>query len=284
MRTLLNSRCSYLRVSIYGRGIRCAVMISEQSDHGLNTKRRDRSIWRVSAALCVLLIIPVAMAWAWICYFAVYLGMAPDYWNSCLAISGIAAAYSLDRVLDLDPRLDDEAYAGWPMLLRLLFIIALALSLLCLWMSAASQWPIVCICAGLSVGNWLGKKITGAKTLFVTAAWTCACFFLPFVDLEVNARSLGCLLIWMPIFALSCVMCDIKDVSFDRLRRIRSLPVTMEVREARRFVMILLLFIVVVAVYAAYLELALRDGLPLATLDKDLLRAAKRSNIDIYLK
>jgi len=35
---------------------------------------------------------------------------------------------------------------------------------------------------------------------------------------------------------------------------------------------------------AAYLELALRDGLPLATLDKDLLRAAKRSNIDIYLK
>ena len=35
---------------------------------------------------------------------------------------------------------------------------------------------------------------------------------------------------------------------------------------------------------AAYLELALREGLPLATLDKYLLRAAKRSNIDIYLK
>ena len=35
---------------------------------------------------------------------------------------------------------------------------------------------------------------------------------------------------------------------------------------------------------AAYLELALREGLPLATLDKDLLRAAKRSDVDIYLK
>jgi predicted nucleic acid-binding protein len=35
---------------------------------------------------------------------------------------------------------------------------------------------------------------------------------------------------------------------------------------------------------AAYLELALREGLPLATLDKDLLKAAKRSNIEIYLK
>lgn len=34
---------------------------------------------------------------------------------------------------------------------------------------------------------------------------------------------------------------------------------------------------------AAYLELALREGLPLATLDKDLLKAAKRSNIEIYL-
>jgi len=35
---------------------------------------------------------------------------------------------------------------------------------------------------------------------------------------------------------------------------------------------------------AAYLELALREGLPLATLDKDLLRAARKSDIEIYLK
>lgn len=34
---------------------------------------------------------------------------------------------------------------------------------------------------------------------------------------------------------------------------------------------------------AAYLELALREGLPLATLDKALLKAAKRSDVDIYL-
>jgi predicted nucleic acid-binding protein len=35
---------------------------------------------------------------------------------------------------------------------------------------------------------------------------------------------------------------------------------------------------------AAYLELALREGLPLASLDKDLLKAAKKSDIEIYLK
>jgi predicted nucleic acid-binding protein len=35
---------------------------------------------------------------------------------------------------------------------------------------------------------------------------------------------------------------------------------------------------------AAYLELALREGLPLASLDKDLLKAARRSDIEIYLK
>jgi len=35
---------------------------------------------------------------------------------------------------------------------------------------------------------------------------------------------------------------------------------------------------------AAYLELALRAGLPLATLDKDLRKAANRAGIDIYLK
>ena len=35
---------------------------------------------------------------------------------------------------------------------------------------------------------------------------------------------------------------------------------------------------------AAYMELSLREGLPLATLDKDLRKAAKRANIGIYLK
>ena len=35
---------------------------------------------------------------------------------------------------------------------------------------------------------------------------------------------------------------------------------------------------------AAYLELALREGLPLATLDKNLLKAARKSDIELYLK
>ena len=35
---------------------------------------------------------------------------------------------------------------------------------------------------------------------------------------------------------------------------------------------------------AAYLELAIREGLPLATLDKNLLKAAKKADIPIYLK
>jgi predicted nucleic acid-binding protein len=35
---------------------------------------------------------------------------------------------------------------------------------------------------------------------------------------------------------------------------------------------------------AAYLELAIRKGLPLATLDKDLIKAAKNAEVKIYLK
>ena len=35
---------------------------------------------------------------------------------------------------------------------------------------------------------------------------------------------------------------------------------------------------------AAYLELAIREGLPIATLNKDLLKAAKKANVTIYLK
>ena len=34
---------------------------------------------------------------------------------------------------------------------------------------------------------------------------------------------------------------------------------------------------------AAYLELAIRESIPLATLDKDLSKAAKSSNVEIYL-
>ena len=35
---------------------------------------------------------------------------------------------------------------------------------------------------------------------------------------------------------------------------------------------------------AAYLELAIREGIPLATLDKNLIKSAKKSGINIYLK
>ncbi len=35
---------------------------------------------------------------------------------------------------------------------------------------------------------------------------------------------------------------------------------------------------------AAYLELALREGLPLATLDKGLIKAARKADVEIYLK
>jgi predicted nucleic acid-binding protein len=34
---------------------------------------------------------------------------------------------------------------------------------------------------------------------------------------------------------------------------------------------------------AAYLELSIREGLPLATLDKDLRKAAKKADVDLYL-
>jgi predicted nucleic acid-binding protein len=35
---------------------------------------------------------------------------------------------------------------------------------------------------------------------------------------------------------------------------------------------------------AAYLELSIRENLPLATLDKDLLKAAKKAGVEVYLK
>ena len=35
---------------------------------------------------------------------------------------------------------------------------------------------------------------------------------------------------------------------------------------------------------AAYLELAVREGLPIASLDKDLVKAAKKADVGIYLK
>ena len=35
---------------------------------------------------------------------------------------------------------------------------------------------------------------------------------------------------------------------------------------------------------AAYLELAIREGIPLATLDKNLSKAAKKAKVEIYLK
>ncbi|RLQ21213.1 PIN domain-containing protein [Seongchinamella sediminis] len=85
--------------------------------------------------------------------------------------------------------------------------------------------------------------------------------------------------------ALSRKTLEVADV--DRFTtQLESLPITTDTSTARQafgHTMSLAKAYRLSSYDAAYLELAVRKGLPLATLDKAMRKAAKQSNVDIYL-
>jgi len=81
---------------------------------------------------------------------------------------------------------------------------------------------------------------------------------------------------------------DIEAVESERfIAQLENLPIitdTLTSHQAFNRTMVLSRIYKLSSYDASYLELAIREGLPLATLDKDLIKAAKSSEIPIYLK
>ncbi|NRA36680.1 MAG: hypothetical protein HRU15_00940 [Planctomycetes bacterium] len=209
-----------------------------------------------TVALLLHLCMPMAMAVAWIMYFSRVLSQELSLPAVIISVSGIAAVYGLDRLLDPDPRLHQRA--AWLRVFLVCTILA-SLIIVCLYITELDQdqWLICAVCVFWTFANWLGKKVCGAKTLCVCGSWLCAVVVLPAVVFDWHWAFELRVYIWLILFAAACILCDIKDVGLDRLRNIASMPVVYGEKTSCIAVRMLCLLMAVVCVSAAYPFLAL---------------------------
>lgn len=146
-----------------------------------------------------------------------------------LFLSGIGAAYSLDRLLDHDgiehSRLLNKAILS-------VFFICTVTGLI-----AAVQIPRISILAVIffSISSILYKWVKRyylVKTLLVTAVWIWALMILPVKGSPIFSLrwwSSGMVLPLTLEFVSATILCDIKDIQSDRRQHVPSLPVTIGV-------------------------------------------------------
>ncbi len=202
----------------------------------------DAQLNQLALASTALIVVPVLMAWAWIQFFAIAFNQPIIALQQVLALSGIATVYSLDRLIDPDPRLLNLYKQGLKTILISVCVVSVLISLLTLWTLHWAPWQIVLCCCALSVANWLGKKVFMGKNIFVTAAWLCSCALLPFAPFAWAVHDYLLIIPWFVLFMLACVLCDVKDIEHDRSCSVKSLPVLVGAQRSLRVVLGALLF------------------------------------------
>jgi 4-hydroxybenzoate polyprenyltransferase len=179
-----------------------------------------------------------------------------------LFLCGVAAAYSVDRLLD-----PPHAHARWVVvLLRMTAagsVAAGGLFILELPVETAALVPVFGL-AALGYGRL--KRVPFAKALIVPAVWTWAAMALPFHD----GSWLGWRWIQTPVagplfllIASGCLLCDLKDVERDRKGRVPSLPARWGVMTAASVAMLIAVAAAVLAASERRPGLAI-DGVCLA--------------------
>jgi len=192
---------------------------------------------------------PIALAWS---VAVVVRRAAGREWHAqgvAVLVLGVAAAYSLDRLLDA-PR-------GLPRAVRVLLagatVVAGAGILWLLPALPAGSAAVVPLAAALAAAYpWL-KRVPAAKTLAVPAVWTwCGVGFVVPDGSWLAWRAVQAP-VALPLFLLiaaGCVLCDLKDEARDRAAAVPSVPVLLGGAAAVRVAVVL----TVVAALAAVVE------------------------------
>lgn len=167
---------------------------------------------------------PLLMGWSLVMVVHRATGRAWDPAGLAVLLTGIVAAYSLDRVLDAPPALTVR--------LRRVLIGAVAGATLSgavlvpsLPLTTAVLVPVLGV---LAAGYVVVKRVPLGKAVLVPLVWTWAAIALPFGDGSwFGWRALG-EPIAAPVFLLmaaGCLLCDLKDVARDRAQGVPSVPV-----------------------------------------------------------
>ncbi|MCC7010424.1 MAG: UbiA family prenyltransferase [Acidobacteria bacterium] len=164
---------------------------------------------------------PLALGWSASVVVHRATGRAPSAPGLVTLLSGILAAYTLDRVFE----------PGVSRALRgVLAVIGTAAAVLCglaAWRLPVETSAIVPVLAVASLFYARLKRLVLTKTFALPLIWTWACLALPFNDgTWLGWRALA-IPVALPLFLLisaGCLLCDLKDETRDREAGVQSVP------------------------------------------------------------
>jgi hypothetical protein len=167
---------------------------------------------------------PLALGWSLTEVVRRAMGRGPDIVGLTVLLSGIFAAYSLDRVLDAD------ATTSRPWIGRVLAACGVVSAIICgaatLRLPLATAALVPALGAAALLYPWL-KRVPLTKTMALPLIWTWAAVALPFNDGSWAGWHWMLLPVSAPLLLLiasGCLLCDLKDECADRLAGVRSLP------------------------------------------------------------
>jgi UbiA prenyltransferase family len=175
----------------------------------------------------VHVLLPVVMGWS----LAVVIGHAAGGTTSetglNLLMSGIGAAYSLDRLWER------EHHTAW--IIGFLWCIFLFCSavigfILVNHNDRAYTLGNVIVLTVVSLLYTRLKKLPVVKTMVVALSWTWACSTLPSPHGGLEWISWSITLPILLLISAGCILCDLKDCETDRQHGIPSIPVLLGVR------------------------------------------------------
>jgi hypothetical protein len=166
---------------------------------------------------------PLALGWSLTVVVQRATGREADLYGIATLLSGIFAAYSLDRVLD-------PPGAGRAWMTRMLASAGVMSAIVC--GLAASRLPIrtAALVPALGAASLLYpalKQFPATKTVVLPAIWTWASIALPFNDGSWLGWHAVLQPVAVPLLLLigsGCLLCDLKDEASDRRAGVRSLP------------------------------------------------------------
>ena len=167
---------------------------------------------------------PLALGWSITVVVQRATARSVDPFGMVALLSGIFAAYSLDRVFDSSS--SEERVWERRVLATSGVIAAIACGVAACWIPLRTALLIPVLGAAALCYPRL-KQLTLTKTVALPIVWTWASMALPFND----TSWLGWHWLTMPVaapllllIASGCVLCDLKDEQADRLAGVRSLP------------------------------------------------------------
>ena len=167
---------------------------------------------------------PIAVGWSLIVVVHRATGRAASPFGVAALLSGIVAAYSLDRVADAPV----DVVRPW--VTRMLTITGVAAVIVC--GVAGAQLPLrtmllVPLLGATSLLYPALKQMPLTKTVALPVVWTWASIALPFGDgswLGWRGMTIPIAAPLLLLIASGCLLCDLKDEDADRLAGVRSLP------------------------------------------------------------